>query len=883
MSKLIKKVTTTSAAAVLAATAIVPVAASAQDNVADTEITHAIFTTDSGALASIEMALYEQALIAGAIDASKVSHIQLGNGEVYPMELYEQALMTSSSPAEAAQLLIDQVDPVEEKVSEGKISEGEVIIEGEQPEQPSTGIKVESVKAINAKQVAVTFNKAIDKDSVIEATGVNAGTLVDNVFDFRSIENPVKTINANASKGTLSEDGKTLTITADSTNVFEGRYDVTIDGAKDKDGNAVEKYEVKNLDLGKDTTAPTIVGTEQVSSNQVKVKFSEPVQGGTITVKYADGTAITGFVAPTVVFGTDEVIFNLSAPTITENKNIVVTFNGVQDMNGNLISPQPATATIVKLPVDGVEPTVSTITQTGAKKFTIKFNKDLDGNLAATDVTVGGTPTTAVKKVSASEYEFTTATNLKGLQTVTVAAGKAKDLAGQTNTDALSKVVTFTEDTVAPKAIAQLTTDKNNKQVIELTFDKDVTAGNVSVAGKQVKDYVTTTVGATTVAAVHPDANNKKVLHIPLSAPALAVEDAAYDLTISSTAVKSDADKNMDDVKVQFTRGKDGQAENVNTHVVSNVAVLQGGDNNTVTATFTIPSGTSLDGATATNVANYVIDGAVVESVTLAAPTTAATTTQVATLKLKEDSNTFTGTRNITVKNVKVAGSTKVMDPKTINNVSLNENVRPTITKSEVTDITLGSATIPAVPAKVNITGEEASKVSGTANDASTTTTGATEYKVVDNSGTLELQKTSDNSIVIADLSSTTTFTQGAVTFTITGAADGDTFTVETTAEVPSVPSVPASSEVTLTFSEAVTKTGAAVDFELFIGGEKSTATVATTVASNTTTLTVKIDKALTAEDFSKGVELKAVSTLDIKDQVGNLLKVDGPIALTLN
>ena len=713
----------------------------------------------------------------------------------------------------------------------------------------------------------------MDKDSVIATDG----TLVDDVFNFKTLDN--KNIVADNSKGSLSEDGKTLTITADSNNVFEGRYDVTIDGAKDKDGNVIKKYEVKNLDLGKDTTAPTIVGTEQVSSNQVKIKFSEPVKGGTISAKYADGTAITSLAALTVN-GVDELAIDLSAAAIKENKDIVVTFNGVQDMAGNLISPQPATATIVKLPVDGVEPTVSTITQTGANKFTIKFNKDLDGTLAASDVTVGGTKTTAVKKISASEYEFTTAANLKGLQTVTVAANKAVDLAGQNNTDALSKVVTFTEDTVAPKAIAQLTTDKNNKQVIELTFDKDVTAGDVSVTGKQVKDYVTTIVPAETVAAVHPDANNKKVLHIPLTSP-LDVEGAEYDLTISSSAVKSDAGKGMDDVKVQFTRGKDGQAENVNTHVVSKVVVAQdAADNNTVTATFTIPNGTSLDGATATNIANYVIDGAMVESVTLAAANGA---TQVATLKLKEDSNTFTGPRNITVKNVKVAGSTKVMDPFTTNTIPLNENVRPTITKSEVTDITLGSSVVPEVAAKVEITGTGASKVSGTAND-STKTTSVTDYKVVDNSGTLQLQKTNDNSVVIGDLALSQTFTQGDVTFTIAGAADGDIFTVKTTAKVPEVPAVSASTEVTFTFSEAVTKTSSgAVDFELFVGGEKSTATVATTAATDKTTLTVKIGKALTAEDFAKGVELKAASTLDIKDKVGNLLKVDGPIALKLN
>jgi hypothetical protein len=705
-----------------------------------------------------------------------------------------------------------------------------------------------------------------------------------------------KTITADTAKGSLSEDGKTLTITASDTELFEGRYDVTIDGVKDVNDDAIEKYEVKNIDFGKDEVAPTVVGTERVSANKVKIKFSEPVvfSVGTLTAKYADTTITPALLASDIKVGNTN-LSSLSAPNtapvsellldlganVKENKDIVITLNGVADAAGNLINPQPTTVTVVKEEVDGIEPAIASITQTGAKKFTIKFNKDLDGNLAAADVTVGGVAAIGVKKISASEYEFTMAANLKGLQTVKVAANKAVDLSGQKNTNALTQLVTFTEDTEAPKATAKLVVGKDNKEYIELTFDKDVTVGSVTVAGKQVKDYITTSGISETVTAVYADGtgDNKKVLHVPLTATALAVEGATYDLTISSTAVKSDAGVNMEDVKVQFTRGKDGQPENVNTHVVSNVAVAQGSDNNKLTVTFTIPTGTKLDGATATDVNNYVIAGAEVESVSLAA---ASGTTQVATLTLKEGSNTFTGVRNITVKNVKIAGSTKVMEPVTIRNVSLKENVRPEVTKAEVKEIVVGSTGSSAVPAtvdNVNLVAAAGSTISGTPSVAV-----QTSY----NSGSVD--KEAITGVVFQfDGSDWKSLTPGVndADIAITGlsnAINGDKVTFDLSAYKAAVSPVSAKTDVLFTFSEAVVPGTNADDFDLFIDGEKvNGVTVATVATSQPNELKVTIDKALTADDFAKGVQLKATSNLDIADSVGNLLKLDAPIQLKLN
>jgi len=548
-----------------------------------------------------------------------------------------------------------------------------------------TSPEVVSVSAINATQVEVKFNQEVDPTSVFVSTSDN--TLKSGVFTFTHLDpnaGPTNDVVGNSSKGVLSKDGKTLTITATTAKVFEGRYDVKIDGVKDVKGNKVAVYDKKVLDLGKDTVAPTITGTERISANKVKVKFSEPVQAHTPVYTYADGT-VESNVTTTVGAAATEVIIDLSHASVPVNKEITVTFNGLKDMAGNLVSPQPSTVKITKEQVDGVLPAISSVTQTGGKSFNIKFNKDVEDITFTADGTevdvTGATAVTAIEQVSASEYKVTVDTNLDGATTVTVKSGKAIDLAGQTNAADISKVVTFSQDVVAPKVTAsKLVIDKNNAEVLELTFDKDVTAGVVTVAGKQIKDYVTTTGISETPTSVYADGTgtNKKVLHVPLSAADLSVEGAAYDVTVSSSAVTSVAGaKEMADVKVQFTRGKDGVApSDVKTGLkVTNPILQDASINNKVTVEFL----DNVDGATATNIANYNIDGAVVESARIVAGSP-----KIVELTLKADSNTFSGVRNVTVANVKAAGSSVAMNKYT-GTVTLKENVAPKVEKAVLT------------------------------------------------------------------------------------------------------------------------------------------------------------------------------------------------------
>lgn len=136
MTKQGKKVTALSAAAVLAASAIVPVASAAPAAPAAeaATISHVVFTTESGQLASLPMDKYNAALSAGAITA-KPTHVQLSDGKAYTMEQYNGALSASAgSVEEATKLLAEKAKPTTAEVTEGKVSNGNVVTD-ETPEE----------------------------------------------------------------------------------------------------------------------------------------------------------------------------------------------------------------------------------------------------------------------------------------------------------------------------------------------------------------------------------------------------------------------------------------------------------------------------------------------------------------------------------------------------------------------------------------------------------------------------------------------------------------------------------------------------------------------------------------------------------------------------
>ncbi|MCH1625103.1 S-layer homology domain-containing protein [Ferdinandcohnia quinoae] len=540
---------------------------------------------------------------------------------------------------------------------------------------------VSTVSSINATQVQVTFNTAVDAKSLF-IDGVS-GAFKAGVLSIRSIDS----VTDGTLTGELSKDGKVLTVT--STQLFEKRYDVVIDKVTTSLGEKVEKYS-KIISIDKDVKAPSIIGTEAVTATQVKVKFSEPMtNAGSISFKLADGTVVSDITGQgTLVDGGKAVLLDLSDADVPESKDITATIIGAADMAGNLLNPNPAQVTFQKGAKDGVAPTVSSVTQTGATTFEIKFSEAVVVKpTVAIDSQAISASDVVIDSEDATKVTVTAGSVLDGDKVVSIS--NFADFSGEVG-ETTNRVVKFVKDTAAPQLVStSVVADATDKaEYLEFTFDKNVNLSSATVdvtGGNHVKDHVTTPVVDGDISAQtinYKDTANKKVVRVKLDTllGGIDVEGANYSVDVAFANVTSEAGVAITTGKATFTRGIDGAP--VNTDVIalaaSNAIVQNVNNNDEIVVTFD----KNVDAATATETSNYIVGGAIVDSATVSS-----TDLTKVTLKLRANSNTFSGVRNVTVQNVKAAGSTVAMTTVT-KVVNLNENVAPTVTAQLQSDLT---------------------------------------------------------------------------------------------------------------------------------------------------------------------------------------------------
>ena len=409
---------------------------------------------------------------------------------------------------------------------------------------------------------------------------------------------------------------------------------------------------------------------------------------GSTTFKLDNGTSVSDITGQgTLVDGGKAVLLDLSDTDVPVSKDITATIIGAADKAGNLLTPNPSTVTFQKGDKDGVASTVSTVTQTGANTFEIKFSEAI---VVKPTVSIDSSAVTASNVVidskDATKVTVTAGSVLDGDKIVTISSfvDGSGEVGATTN-----RVVKFVKDTIAPQLVSSAvvadTTDK--AEYLEFTFDKNVELSSSSTvdvtSGSYVKDYVTTSlvngdIAATNIA--YKDPANKKVVRVKLDTllGTKDVEGARYSVNLALANVASEAGVAITTGQATFTRGQDGTL--ANTDVIELAAVtpiVQGTSNDEVVVTFN----KNVDAATAANPANYIVGGAVVESATVSS-----TDLTKVTLKLKANSNTFSGFRNVTVQNVKAAGSSVAMTTVT-NAVDLNENVVPTVSAKLDSDL----------------------------------------------------------------------------------------------------------------------------------------------------------------------------------------------------
>lgn len=538
---------------------------------------------------------------------------------------------------------------------------------------PTGDLKIESVNAVNSAQLKVEFSKAVDAASVIDTDG----TLKNGVITVSRVSGSGSVTVGDTSLASLSEDGKTLTITA-ATGAFKDlKFVVTVaeNIIKDKDGKFLPAFTSNVLDHT-DNVQPTVASVTQLNSSKVRVNFSEPLSNeGSWTFKFADGTAATVVVDPASK-AKGYVDLTIDAG-VNAGKAITATVIGARDFAGNLVNPNPLTLTITKGQLDGTKPTVQSITALGLNKFEIKFSEEVQG-FEPTDVTIDGASLTSGKvtqdATDKTKYVVEFAAISADIHTVALVADAVTDLSGE-KSNAYTKVVDFKADTTAPQLVSSLIKkDAAGFEYLHVVFNEEVSVNAASaLATTSVKDFVTTT-GTINLSGLTPvDTTNKEfkvklseVTFTPASGSAAALATGASYSVAFNGAVKDTSDNTLGTATISFTRGSDALT------AVQEVGAVSAVENKPSEVKVTFKQ--DVDGATATNAANYNISGVVVEKAEVRA-----SDSKSVYLTLQADSNTLSGARSVTVSGVKTKDGVAMSTPFS-GSVDLVENVAPTFT-----------------------------------------------------------------------------------------------------------------------------------------------------------------------------------------------------------
>lgn len=553
--------------------------------------------------------------------------------------------------------------------------------------------KVSSVTAISATQIEIKFNKILDSTSIFDGNG----NLITGVITINSLDS----VPAGTLTGELSADKQTLTISTSTK--LDKRYDVIVDKVKTADKVEIEK--TTNTITVSDTVRPTFAGVTYQANGNATFTFSEPIDAtatqivNSLTVTGPTAVSIT---AADITIATDKKSFSVALPTtMTKDQNYSFTLTGIQDFAGNLLTPNPVTATVVKKDVDTVKPTVTSVVSAGVGKVSVTFSEQVNASDAT--LTVGGVAASALTTTindGKTVVTFNSSSLTAGVKSLVI--GGVKDLAGNTM-DNVSKVVEITADTTAPAFVSQSIKTVAGVQYLVLNYTEDVTVDSAkSITGTYVgSDSITKPLTAITGADLSNGTDGKS---IEVKLPAVS-GDVTFNLPVG--LVKDTAGN---PVAAKTTTFKLGTAVDTTKPLVNSVVQT----NNKVVVTFD----REVSAASALNLANYVIEGV---SSPFEGNAIFKGDAKTVELTLKADAITTTGARVFTVQNVATgAGTVMDSDVKARNFI---ETVRPTVVSAKVLDET---------------------HIEVTFSEALLATTGGTDLEVFQGTSTTALSETSE-------------------------------------------------------------------------------------------------------------------------------------------
>ncbi|MDF2906232.1 MAG: hypothetical protein K0R34_1553 [Herbinix sp.] len=544
---------------------------------------------------------------------------------------------------------------------------------------------VQSAEIISTTEVKVIFDSAVNPNTVI---GLN-NKLTANIEVLRRKDTKgVLAADPGTLTGTLSTDGKTLTITSSAT--FGGEYRIVCSSnILTTTGVAMEEYSKALTFI--DNYPPTYVGyTLDDTGFKATINFSEPmdysglsvanptVLGGTTNASATTLSILGNRLNYEASADKKSLVINLSNITTTDyGKTFSVVMAGLKDLAGN--SPVNYTVTVLVSTDNSLKPQAvpMIVNRTGYNMLTATFNRAIsyagyiqikNGNLIQ-----GVIDTNDNKKVN---YQISDAdAALTGYNLVKVVMWNSFNVVTTDNAAQLGRElsVDFTIDRSNPVLLSY--EYDTSTTTLTLTYNKEVILANATGAFSTTLTTITdeivpnTNVSYTNV----PYTTDKKILKLKVTNMTVL---GSYSINLPYGFV-TDSYKNpslLRDIKVSNATG-------TSTELPGPFAILQNSANlNQISLEFA----NRLDVASAQNVANYSIPGVTIMSALVTKNTASNGATVM--LTLAENSIDVTIERPVKISGVMGYNNTYTPIVAFQQMVPLKDNTKPRIVNVPVFD-----------------------------------------------------------------------------------------------------------------------------------------------------------------------------------------------------
>jgi len=407
-----------------------------------------------------------------------------------------------------------------------------------------------SATATNLKEIVVTFNTELDKDT---AEDKNNYTVAD------------QTTGQAISSVRLNDDKKSVTISLTGAMGNQSDFKVTVkDDVKSAAGVALAEDTVLSGSVF-DVTIPVALSAEHAGPTKFKVKFSEPVKANAANYKVDNGTYFIKAVE-SADYGYSVVIEMYATIPNGEHK---VEVSGVEDY----VPYKCVTTTLTFVATkDEVAPAVAKVVSASPEKVELEMTEEVKFVTNEADAKKGiyhtnslNTPDSVSIDGKKVTLTFTTNKLPNGTAYLTIAKELFKDAWGNKNAEVKDLALTVTVDKVKP-TVKSIKAETDKKIVIEFSENvtvanakytildstgKDVTKDNTPTPTFDGKATVTLTFGkalsGSTYSVVIEGIKDLAENEIDKVAPTVAVTD-----TTAPEVDKAEIYKSKDAIKVVF-------------------------------------------------------------------------------------------------------------------------------------------------------------------------------------------------------------------------------------------------------------------------------------------------------------------------------------------